>query len=65
VGEDPSTNASDTYPSRYSIAYFCNPNRNARIEALPGTFGEQVQRDKKYKEITAGEYLFQRLAATI
>lgn len=65
VEEDPSTNASDTYPSRYSIAYFCNPNRNARIEALPGTFGELVQRDKKYEEIIAGEYLVQRLAATI
>ncbi|KAJ5620140.1 hypothetical protein N7510_004124 [Penicillium lagena] len=65
VVEDPSTNASDTYPSKYSIAYFCNANRNARIEALPGTFGENAQRAKKYEGTTAGEYLFQRLAATI
>lgn len=65
VGEDPSTDASDTYPSRHSIAYFCNPNRNARIEALPGTFDEHVHRDKKYEDVTAGEYLVQKLAATI
>ncbi|KAJ5832601.1 hypothetical protein N7474_000912 [Penicillium riverlandense] len=65
VVEEPSTPTSESYPSRYSIAYFCNPNRNAQIEALPGTFGEYVQRDKKYEAITAGEYLLQRLTATI
>ncbi|KAJ5746010.1 hypothetical protein N7520_011192 [Penicillium odoratum] len=56
---------SDSYPSRYSIAYFCNPNNNKLIEALPGTYGENVHRDKKYADITAGDYLVSRLTATI
>ncbi|KAJ5653962.1 hypothetical protein N7490_000965 [Penicillium lividum] len=56
---------SDSYPARYSIAYFCNPNNNKLIEALPGTYGENVHRDKKYADITAGDYLVSRLTATI
>ncbi|KAJ6005936.1 hypothetical protein N7451_003880 [Penicillium sp. IBT 35674x] len=56
---------SDTYPSRYSIAYFCNPNNNKLIEALPGTYGEGMQIEKKYADITAGDYLVSRLTATI
>lgn len=55
---------SETYPARYSVAYFCQPNNDKLIEALPGTFGEDIQVDKKYPEITAGEYLVQRLTAT-
>ena len=56
---------SDTYPPRYSIAYFCNPNNDKLIEALPGTYGEDVKVAKKYSDITAGDYLVSRLTATI
>jgi isopenicillin N synthase-like dioxygenase len=48
-------------PARYSIAYFCNPNFDRYIEALPGTFEET---GKKYEGIQSGEYLVRRLAAT-
>lgn len=49
------------YPARYSVAYFCNPNNNKVIDALPGTYGDIP---KKYSGISAGDYLVQRLAAT-
>lgn len=65
AGNSSEDDSSDTYPSRYSIAYFCNPNRNTIIEALPGTYGQGTQITKKYPEIAAGDYLIQRLAATI
>lgn len=48
-------------PARYSIAYFCNPNFDRVIEALPGTWEEM---GKKYEPIQSGEYLVMRLAAT-
>jgi isopenicillin N synthase-like dioxygenase len=54
---------SEVYPDRYSIAYFCNPNHDKFIEAIPGTYGEDIS-NAKYPGITAGEYLVQRLAAT-
>lgn len=59
AGED------DTYPARYSIAYFCNPNMDAFIDALPGTFGEDADVPKKYTGIKTEDYLVQRLSATI
>ncbi|KAJ9638768.1 hypothetical protein H2199_006628 [Coniosporium tulheliwenetii] len=49
------------YPARYSVAYFCNPNFNKWIDAIPGTFEEE---GKKYPGVNSGEYLVQRLAAT-
>jgi len=49
------------YPARYSIAYFCNPDFEKTIEALPGTWEKT---GKKYKGINSGEYLVQRLSAT-
>jgi isopenicillin N synthase-like dioxygenase len=52
----------DEYPARYSCAYFCNPNFDKFIEALPGTYGEAV--DKKYSGILSGDYLEMRLDAT-
>ncbi|KAL4785605.1 hypothetical protein BJX76DRAFT_366867 [Aspergillus varians] len=56
---------SEIYPERYSIAYFCNPNMDKRIEAIPGTYGEVEDISKaKYPGITAGDYLVQRLSAT-
>lgn len=51
----------DEYPSRYSIAYFCNPNFDRTIAAIPGTY-EDVGR--KYDDVNSGDYLIQRLTAT-
>ncbi|KAI6351018.1 hypothetical protein MCOR25_010212 [Pyricularia grisea] len=61
VVEPPSAEG-DVYPPRYSIAYFCNPNSDAYIETIPGTY--QTEADKKYEGIHSGKYLEQRLAAT-
>jgi isopenicillin N synthase-like dioxygenase len=55
--------APDICPARYSMAYFCNPNHDKFIEALPGTYGDGVG-EKKYDGINSGQYLIQRLAAT-
>ena len=44
--------------ARRSIAFFLDPNPDARIEALPGT-GEP-----RYEPIAASDYLASRLAAT-
>jgi isopenicillin N synthase-like dioxygenase len=54
---------SEMYPARYSIAYFCNPNFDSSIEALPGTW-EKSPRGKKYPAVKSGDYLVQRLTAT-
>ncbi|PVH95507.1 Clavaminate synthase-like protein [Periconia macrospinosa] len=52
---------SDSYPPRYSVAYFCNPNFDRLIEAIPGTFEEK---GKKYEAVTSGDYLVRRLTST-
>ncbi|KAH8801666.1 hypothetical protein F5884DRAFT_807468 [Xylogone sp. PMI_703] len=54
---------SETYPARYSVAYFCNPNFDRYIEAIDGTYGGE-KGERKYAGINSGEYLVQRLAAT-
>ncbi|KAF3930489.1 hypothetical protein ABW19_dt0200464 [Dactylella cylindrospora] len=67
VVEPPAGDDVDFYPPRYSIAYFCNPNFDKFIEAIPGTFIEGKSPEeggKKYPGINSGEYLVQRLAAT-
>lgn len=51
------------HPPRYSVAYFCNPDFDKYIEALPGTW-EDEEGGKKYEGINSGEYLVQRLSAT-
>lgn len=51
------------YSARYSVAYFCNPNMDQVIEALPGTYDEQGGR--KYAGIKTSDYMVQRLGATI
>ena len=51
------------YPPRYSIAYFCNPDFDKWIEALPGTW-ESKKKGKKYRGIYSGEYMVSRLSAT-
>ncbi|KAF6231496.1 hypothetical protein HO173_010248 [Letharia columbiana] len=53
----------DGHPARYSVAYFCNPDFDKRIEALPGTW-EGEKGGKKYEGVNSGEYLVQRLSAT-
>lgn len=54
---------SEIYPARYSIAYFCNPNFERTIEALPGTW-ENLPEGKNYPAVNSGDYLVQRLTAT-
>ena len=49
------------HPARYSIAYFCNPDFDGYIEAIPGTWEKE---GKKYPGVNSGEYLEQRLSAT-
>lgn len=51
------------YPARYSVAYFCNPDFDKMIEALPGTW-EKSKEGKKWEPINSGDYLEQRLSAT-
>jgi len=55
--------AQDGYPSRYSVAYFCNPDFDTTIEALPGTYGG-TKGPRRWEAINSGDYLVQRLAAT-
>ncbi|KZF26682.1 thymine dioxygenase [Xylona heveae TC161] len=62
VIEPPTPPEAGEYPARYSIAYFCNPGASKYIEAIPGTFEKE---GKKYPGVYAGEYLAQRLAATL
>ncbi|GAM82314.1 hypothetical protein ANO11243_002930 [Dothideomycetidae sp. 11243] len=52
----------EVHPARYSIAYFCNPNFDRFIDAIPGTY--QSADDKKYSGVNSGDYLVQRLEAT-
>lgn len=52
----------ETYPPRYSIAYFCNPNFDRLVETIPGTCSEGEK--PKYDAVNSGEYLARRLAAT-
>jgi len=61
VVEPPKPADTDKYPPRYSVAYFCNPNFEKFIDAIPGTYEKE---GKKYPGINSGEYLVQRLAAT-
>lgn len=51
----------EEYPPRYSIAYFCNPNYDRMIEAIPGTYESA---GRKYDDVTSGDYLIRRLTAT-
>lgn len=50
----------DTYPARYSAAYFTGPNGDTVIDAIPGTYS--TLEEKKYGEgVTAREWLMKRL----
>ncbi|TWU73695.1 hypothetical protein ED733_004844 [Metarhizium rileyi] len=59
---EPPRREDESYPPRYSIAYFCNPNTESFIETLPGTYS--TEQDKKYEGVTSGDYLVQRLSVT-
>ena len=50
-------------PARYSMAYFCNPNRDALIECLPMCSSEE--RPPLYPPVKAGDYLVERVAALV
>lgn len=47
VVEPPSRSA--VHPARYSIAYFCHPNYDSIIDAIPSTFSEE--RPKRYEPV--------------
>ena len=48
---------------RYSIAFFCNPNKETLVECIPGCSSED--NPYKYKPMTAGDYITMRLSGTI
>ena len=62
-GEGEGEGREEWCPARYSVAYFCNPDYDRWIEALPGTW-EGEKGGKKYAGINSGEYLVQRLSVT-
>ncbi|KAF7195826.1 Proline hydroxylase buaE [Pseudocercospora fuligena] len=53
---------SDTHPARYSIPYFCHPNHDSMIHAIPGT--HSAENPIKYEPVNCGEHLVKRLKAT-
>ncbi len=53
----------DEIPERYSIAFFCNANKDALIECLETCKNES--NPAKYPPVNANAYLTQRLASTI
>lgn len=57
---EPESLTSEDIPERYSIAFFCNANKNVTLEPL-ATENEA----SKYEPVNAHEYLTGRLAATI
>lgn len=48
-------------PERYSIPYFCCPDFETIVDAIPGTWS--AERSKRYEPISAAEYVITRLAA--
>lgn len=48
--------------SRYSVAFFCHPNRDAEIACLPSC--QNPENPPLYPPIAAGEHLLSRLQAT-
>ena len=57
--EDPRLEGSDV-PARYSIAFFCNPDKETVVECLPSCSSEH--NPPKYAPITSFDYLVGRLA---
>lgn len=55
--------AEEWYPARYSVVYFCNPDYNSYIEAIPGTYGGE-KGERKYPGVKGEDYMVGRLAST-
>jgi len=64
VIQPPAQPDEEKYPARYSMAYFCNPNFDRSIDAIPGTYDEAKGKAKKYAAVNSGDYLVQRLTVT-
>ena len=62
VMDDPRASG-DEVPARHSMAYFCNPNRDAVVSCLPTC--ASAARPPAYEPIRAGDYLVQRVAALV
>ena len=62
VVEPPKPAESNIHPPRYSIAYFCNPNFDRLIDAIPGTYSDAAA--KKYQAVNRSVFLCTKLEAT-
>jgi isopenicillin N synthase-like dioxygenase len=63
VVELPSKSNRTVIPERYSIAFFCNANKDTLLECLEQCVSEE--RPPKYPPILAVDYITQRLTDTI
>jgi len=54
---------SERVPERYSIAFFCNANKETSLECLPVCHSKD--RPPRYEPINAHEYITMRLSSTI
>jgi len=50
-------------PERYSIAFFCNANKETSLDCLPKCFG--TENPPRYEPVNAHDYITMRLASTI
>jgi isopenicillin N synthase-like dioxygenase len=64
-GEQPPGEPTTIVPERYSIAFFCNANKDTVLAPIPELVKDQGQESPKPEPVTAMEYLTMRLAATI
>jgi len=53
----------DAVPVRYSVAYFCNPNRETLVDCLPSCSSDDAP--PAYPPVRAGDYLVARVAALV
>jgi len=61
--KDAMNNKSERVPERYSIAFFCNANKDTSLECLPVC--HSADRPPRYEPMNAYEYITMRLTATI
>jgi isopenicillin N synthase-like dioxygenase len=60
---NPEASLSETVPERYSIAFFCNANKDTDLDCLPVCQSED--RPPRYEAVNAFEYITMRLSSTI
>lgn len=60
---DDINNAAPTVPERFSIAFFCNANKDSVLDCLPGC--SSPDNPPKYVPVKAHDYITGRLAGTI